>query len=289
MSKKLEQLTPAQTEQLAVYRDKWLAIGLATEDHSVSDSELRSLVDAIYAAGGLAAPGQIIRVKSPKAMQEEAQRLVGKKGWVNTCYGNQDAGWLSFYDYFSEVCGLDLQTIRPLIEMSKRVGWFVPLDGACIVSDRPTALHRNSRGALHCTTGPAVEYGDGYSVFALNGVRFDTALATEFITKPRAKVDRKAVLGIKNVEQRGEVIKMLGVTNFLSDLKPRTLDTYEQYSLLSVTVGPFERTYLKMQNPSVDEVHIEAVHPDCRSVQQALQWRNFGEVVAEYTPPQVLT
>ena len=32
--------------------------------------------------------------------------------------------------------------------------------------------------------------------------------------------------------------------------------------------------YLKMVNPSLGTYHIEGVHPDCRTVAEALMWRN---------------
>lgn len=47
-------------------------------------------------------------------------------------YGQQDASWLSFYDYFREVCKLQ-------------------------------------DGKIHCTNGPAILYKDGFSVYAING------------------------------------------------------------------------------------------------------------------------
>lgn len=34
------------------------------------------------------------------------------------------------------------------------------------------------------------------------------------------------------------------------------------------------RPYLKMKNPSIGVYHIEGVHPTCRTVRQALNWRN---------------
>jgi hypothetical protein len=46
------------------------------------------------------------------------------------------------------------------------------------------------------------------------------------------------------------------------------------------------KPFLKMQNPSTGEWHIEGVHPSCRTVEQALAWRNGEE---EYIMPRTLT
>jgi hypothetical protein len=53
-----------------------------------------------------------------------------------------------------------------------------------------------------------------------------------------------------------------------------------------------DRVYLKMPNPSIEEIHIEAVPPDVESVEQALAFRNFGTYDIEkgkFIPPTQLT
>jgi hypothetical protein len=44
------------------------------------------------------------------------------------------------------------------------------------------------------------------------------------------------------------------------------------------------RPYLKMINPSIGTYHIEGVHPECKTVKEALIWRNQSEET-----PAVLT
>ena len=287
--KKIEVLTSEQEALFSIYRDKWLSIGLATEDYHLSDEELRSLVDGVYRIVGLEPPKDIVRVKSPLQLQQEATKRTGRTGWHDVLYGNQEAGLLAFYEYFMEVCGLDLASVRPLIELSKRVGWFVTLDRTCIVSERPLFTLRNERGALHAEGGPALAYSDGYAVYALNGVRFPKALAEKFIVPKANTLNSIDVLNITNVEQRGEVIKRIGVKAFLKYLNPKTLDTAGDYQLLQVQVGPHRRVYLQMKNPSIEETHIEAVHPDCQTVANALAYRNFGSPSDSWVPPLVLT
>jgi hypothetical protein len=41
-----------------------------------------------------------------------------------------------------------------------------------------------------------------------------------------------------------------------------------------------------MLNPSIGAIHIEGVHPSCRTVEQALSWRNG---LKQYEEPQELT
>jgi hypothetical protein len=46
-----------------------------------------------------------------------------------------------------------------------------PSDGVCLVSERPVEITFNRRGQLHSDDGPAVEYDDGYCLYAHDGER----------------------------------------------------------------------------------------------------------------------
>jgi len=46
------------------------------------------------------------------------------------------------------------------------------------------------------------------------------------------------------------------------------------------------RPYLKMLNPSISTWHIEGIHPDCKTIEQALAWRNGED---KYEKPEILT
>src|SRR5437773_9461738 len=61
--KRIESLTPDQIAQLAVYRDRWIAIGLSTEpaDRQKAEESIR----LAYQAGGMAIPRRIVWCQSP--------------------------------------------------------------------------------------------------------------------------------------------------------------------------------------------------------------------------------
>jgi hypothetical protein len=169
------------------------------------------------------------------------------------------------------------------------VGMIVPLRGALVVCERPLYILRDRFNRLHAEGRPAIAYSDGYKLWALDGTRFDDELAQKFIVPSVSEIKKEDVLKIKNVEQRTAVIRRIGVKDFIKLLKPTVLDTQEGYELLRVNIGNAERIYIKMQNPSIDEVHIEAVHPECRTVNGALHWRNTGKLDGTYSKPLALT
>ena len=64
-------------------------------------------------------------------------------------------------------------------------------------------------------------------------------------------------------------------------LGAKTIENKYGYELLCIDIGDGRgRPYLKMTNPSVGTVHIEGVHPDCKTVESALNFRNNLESYA---------
>lgn len=126
-------------------------------------------------------------------------------------------------------------------------------------------------GRLHRDGGPALAYPDGFSLWRLHGVSVPRWLAE----RPAHEIDAHELPKIANAEIRREFVRKVGIERILSALKARTISASGLYELLELDLGDgLKRPYLRMQNPSVDAVHIEGVHPDCRTVQEALNYRN---------------
>ncbi len=86
-------------------------------------------------------------------------------------YGSHDAGWLSFFDFFKSECHIKgLEKLDGLFELSQNCGWWWPFNGLAILTERPIEIHMKDK-KLHREGGPAILYKDGFSVYALNGVR----------------------------------------------------------------------------------------------------------------------
>lgn len=283
----LKKLTAKQEAAIPEWRDRWTAIGLSTSSEYLDEAKLRPLVNAVYKAGNLPPPSKILLVQDPLQGYLEAKKLTNSP---LASYGTHDASWLAHYQFFRHVCGIKTETdLDPLADFSCQVGWWWAFDNLVIISPKPLELHLDSQGRLHKELQPAILYPSGYGVCALHGVRFgkDTR---KFVLDPVDKLDRAQVLGIRNTEQRTEVIRRIGVRNFLDTLPTQVVHTSNGYELLAVELPNYPtRKYLKMRNPSVDSVHIEAVPPDCTTVESALQWRKTGSFEGVWVPPAVLT
>lgn len=97
-------------------------------------------------------------------------------------FGQHDAYWLAFHDYFRDKAGLVSETdgVSGLMELAKSAGWFLPHAYLCWVCERPLELAFDQDGKLHSDDGPAVKYPDGWNLWGNHGLlRFGADLGLE--------------------------------------------------------------------------------------------------------------
>ena len=239
-TKRIEYLTGPQEAMLPVYRDWWTAIGLCTAPADRARAEA-AMVRA-YAAAHLAPP-RFVWCDSPLSggltaaivFSPQPKTAVGASVWASvrdsvrasvwasvrasvgasvgaSGYGQQDAGWLAFYDFFREVCGLSAHTekLQGLTDYSKHAGWFLPHENICWVSERHSILRRDDRGRLHSVEGPAVMYPDGWAIYAVHGVR----VPRDIIEKPET-LTVKRIEAETNTEVRRVMIERMGYERYI--------------------------------------------------------------------------
>ena len=195
-TKQIESLTPEQEAQLPVYRDKWLEIGLKTGP--CDRKKVETAASLSYERAGLPFPSQIYWEDSPYAGIKKVKSLLDKdQADINTiisnaCYGQQDASWLAFYNFFGEQCGIkEVEKLDGLMGMAEG-GWWWPLDEAVVLTDRPTELHRDDEHRLHNEFGPCIAYADDFKMFAWHGIVVDehVIVAPETITVAEIEDER---------------------------------------------------------------------------------------------------
>jgi hypothetical protein len=104
----------------------------------------------------------------------------------------------------------------------------------------------------------------------------------KYIKTPAKDITKDMFLSETNVDKRREISKKLGIDRTIQMLGAEVVDTYNskvggKYELLMVDFDGrgTKRPYLKMKNPSLkDTYHIEGVDPSCKTVKEALMYRN---------------
>ena len=136
-------------------------------------------------------------------VRDQVRDQVGDAVW-----GQHDAGFLSWCDAMQRI-GVNLD-ITGLSSAARNASWWWPLRDAVILTDRPDTLHRDPQGRLHCETGPALRYRDGWAIHAIHGVRVPADLI-------ETGWDVKRTLEEDNAEVRRAAIELTGWDRFISD------------------------------------------------------------------------
>ena len=133
---------------------------------------------------------------------------------VDSIYGSHGAHWIGFYDYFRVVCGLEKQTekLNGMKKVALNAGWWLPHRDICWISERHNTLRRDERGRLHCENGPAVEYPDGWKIYASHGVRLP-----DYIIERPGEISVEKIDSEPNAEIRRVMIEKFGKARFIKE------------------------------------------------------------------------
>ncbi len=128
-------------------------------------------------------------------------------------WGQHDAGYLGWMDTFHSVVGIkECERAAGLIAVARSSGWWWALRGFAILTERPTFISRDERGRLHCENRAALEYPDGWGVYAWHGVR----VSEQLILRPQnitwQQIDQET-----NAEVRRVMIERYGMDRYLLD------------------------------------------------------------------------
>jgi hypothetical protein len=287
MSAKIENLSEEQEGKLESYFDKWLKIGLRFGATTAFDRKTaEEAVREIYLQSQLKAP-QIIWAKSPDEAVQIAFDMGDEKikqEPINAAgFGQHDSNWLGFYDFFLNEVGLkdEIKELEPLMKLAQHCGWWWPYENVCILSEIPISLVLDEAGNLNNTTGPAIEYGDGFSIYALSGI----AVPDWAIETPIDQIDPKKILELSNTDQRMVLMRHVGLSKFLKELGAKLLDEDDGCRLYHLTVenqivGP----YLYLKCPSTGREFLEGVgdadkyefiDPSIKTCKEAHNWRKI--------------
>jgi len=119
--------------------------------------------------------GDQVRGQVGGQVRGQVRGQVGGQVMSALWYGNLDAGFISWVEWFREVghlkLGKDREGKADAWRDANTAGpatWFTKCFAS---SDRPAYIHRDQNGALHSDDGPAIGWRDGWSISCWHGVR----------------------------------------------------------------------------------------------------------------------
>jgi hypothetical protein len=120
----------------------------------------------------------------------------------------------------------------------------------------------------------------------LNGV----VVEARYVLTLAEQLDPEQILKERNVDVRRELLRKVGMTRLLKHGKE--IDRQGSYRLIDMSPvlkgsGIRYAPYLLMDSASVAGAqHLEGVSPECRTVEQAINWR-ASDVAQTWTPEQL--
>ena len=273
--KKIESLTPEQQSRLSEFAEIWTKIGLCTDPADRPRAE--AAINQAYHSAGLKPPQKIVWCGSPLTagmtraiiLDENLLKDLGASVWDSvgasvgasvgdsvgaSAYGQHDASWLGFYEFFRIVCGLTDQTekLTGLIEQAKSAGWFLPHANICWVSERHNILARDERGSLHSVSGPACAYPDGWSIYAVHGVRVPADIIEDRPSITIARIDAE-----QNSEIRRVMMELYGYDRYILDSGSEPIHADDYGTLYRKSVKDDEDIVMVSVINSTPEGHYE--------------------------------
>lgn len=194
---------------------------------------------------------------------------------LNDCFQPEThINWVAASDFCISVLGLAYRhdAWETFKSIEENCGWIFACDEFCLICEKPLKYNFDDNNQLHAEGEAAVEFADGYSLYAYHG-----AVLPEKYGKLHPK-DWKAqwLLEEDNAELRRVLIQGIGYARILEELQAVELDSYKEYTLLKIDSDvDIEPIYLlKMICPSTKHIHILRVPPNIESAQAAITWVN---------------
>jgi len=141
-------------------------------------------------------------------------------GWRDFIF---DGDFAAFYDYWTRIGIINHENSDKYIEYLKSYpGYVIFLQRFAFVCGLPREIHRDNEWQLHCETGPALSWEDGYTQYYWHGI----SIPAKWIDEP-LNITSKDFLNEDNAERRRVLHEILGTERLTEILDLEVVDTKE--------------------------------------------------------------
>jgi len=205
---------------------------------------------------------------------------------LDAIYGQHDGAWLGTFEAADRLCpeaGL-MTGLAGLAAVARHSGWWWAHERVAILTARPTLLARDNVGRLHRGEGAAMEFPDGYGLWAWRGMPIPPELATEL---PRLSVER--IRQEANAEIRRVMLEHFGYDRYLREAGARKQDSDATGTLWRLNLPgdePLVMVEVVNATPEPDDtsrIYWLRVPPTVRTAREGVAW-TFGLTENEYQP-----
>lgn len=227
----ITELTPEQESMMPVWVDKWVKIGTST-DQTVDGDACFAAVKKLYDTDAFRehTPTKYVIVDSPKAIYD----ICEDPEFINrACFGAFEASWLSYYTFFRDVVGIELDDRLGALEtLALNVSLYYTHEDTVIFARKPTSIVMVD-SALHNERGPAIEFADGFAIWSIRGNQVNEQIVMRPETLTVEQVDAETNNDIQSimlsrfggVNEDGSAMPNLGWSRYIRECGAELLDS----------------------------------------------------------------
>ncbi|MEV0190196.1 DUF6745 domain-containing protein [Kitasatospora purpeofusca] len=214
------------------------------------------------------------------------RRTAARLALLDAVRGQHDAPWFAAFEAAGVLgaAGAAGEGIAALAEVARTTGWWWPYADTVLISERPTALHRDEAGRLDRADGPALEYSDGFALHAWRGMpvpaEFLAGLGTVTVERIRTE---------ENAELRRVLLEHYGYERYLADSGAEPMHRDATGVLWRIQLPDDEPVVMvEVVNSTAEpdgtfRTYWLRVPPDTRTARAGVAW-TFGTTEEEYHP-----
>jgi hypothetical protein len=205
---------------------------------------------------------------------------------LDAVYGQYDGTWLSTFEAADRLvpeAGL-MTGLTGLAEVARHTGWWWANERVAVLTERPMTLARDNVGRLHRGEGAALEFPDGYGLWAWRGMPIPESLAADLPT-----LTARRIRGEENAEIRRVMLEHFGYDRYMREVGAHKMGSDETGILWRVNLDgdePLVMVEVVNSTPEPDgtsRVYWLRVPPRTRTAREGVAW-TFGLTAEEYHP-----
>ena len=202
--------------------------------------------------------------------------------------------WCGWYEYGKSIgVEFDNDKYDLFVNFNSEVNFIIPYKNICFISEKPTDIHWKDNN-LHKDGDMAVKYSDGYGMHFLNGVKVPEYLAMT----PEGELNIDFFTKETNADIKAEFIRKYGIDRMkhlgksIDNHKNHNQNWWSKSEYELIDMAPIFTNiefapHLWMKNQTTGVYHLEAVHPECRNIEQALKFRSRNRNITKYTTKEI--
>ena len=171
-----------------------------------------------------------------------------------------------------------IERIDLLKDLVDNCGWLFCFGNLCVVCDRPTKIFLDNRKRLHNIGSPAIEYSDGYHIYAYYG----EVISQQYGKLAPSQWQIEWIVQESNDRLKQLLVKIIGLERIFRECDVKRIDINEQYELFKVQItnSSCNSSFNLLKDRDINEKNsdLTAVDSDKNTITTALNSRPWKKI-----------